>query len=115
MQIVKWILMILFVVIVLGFALQNQEQTVSIKMIQWTSPVLPVYWFIFASFVLGFLFWLVVSSLNFLRLKSETRKITKENQKLKKELDRLRNLEIDEEITPQATPPEETESLKQTS
>ncbi len=96
MQALKWIFIVIIIFIVLGFALQNQNQPVSIKVIQWQSPILPVYWFLYASFILGLLFWFVISTINIIRIKTDNRKLKKDIQKLRKELDRLRNVNIDE-------------------
>lgn len=96
MQAVKWIFIILIIFMILGFALQNQDQTVSIQVIQWQSPQLPIYWFIYAAFIFGLVFWIVISTINIIRIKTDNRKLKKEIQKLQKELDRLRNVNIDE-------------------
>lgn len=99
MQALKWIFIILVIFIILGFALQNQDQTVSIKVIQWQSPILPIYWFIYAAFIFGLVFWIAISTINIIRIKTDNRKLKKEVQKLQKELDRLRNVDIDETPT----------------
>ncbi len=113
MQALKWIFIVIFIFIILGFALQNQDQTVSIKLIQWQSPILPVYWFLYASFIFGLLFWFVISTINLIRIKTDNRKLKKEIQKLKKELDRLRNVNIDDTPALPEANAEKTEDEKE--
>ena len=100
MWIFRWILGALLIIIILGFALQNQDQTVSVKIIKWHSPVLPLYLFLYFSYGAGILTWVIVSVLNVLKLKGEIYKLQKENRKTKDELNRLRNVNIEDEGEP---------------
>jgi len=97
MWILRWILGALLIIIILGFALQNQDQTVSVKIIKWQSPVLPLYFFLYISFGAGILTWVIASALNILKLKGDILKLQKENRKTRDELNRLRNANIEEE------------------
>lgn len=97
MWILRWILGALLIIIILGFALQNQDQTVSVKIIKWQSPVLPLYFFLYISFGAGILTWVLVSAINILKLKGDILKLQKENRKTRDELNRLRNVNIEEE------------------
>lgn len=97
MWILRWILGALLIIIILGFALQNQDQTVSVKIIKWQSPVLPLYFFLYISFGAGILIWVIASALNILKLKGDILKLQKENRKTRDELNRLRNANIEEE------------------
>ena len=98
MWIVRWVLGALLIIIILGFALQNQEQTVSVEIFKWKSPVLPLYFFLYLSFGAGILTWLLASTFNILKLKSEILRLQRENRKVKNELNRLRNVSIEEEV-----------------
>ena len=97
MWILRWILGALLIIVILGFALQNQDQTVSVKILKWQSPILPLYFFLYLSFGAGILTWVIVSALNILKHKGEILKLQKEIRKTRDELDRLRNVSIDEE------------------
>ena len=97
MWILRWILGALLIIIILGFALQNQDQTVSVKILKWQSPVLPLYFFLYLSFGAGILTWVLVSALNILKHKGEILRLQKENRKTRDELNRLRNVSIEEE------------------
>lgn len=98
MWVVRWILGALLIIAILGFALQNQEQTVSVNILKWKSPVLPLYFFLYLSFGAGIVSWLLVSTLNILRLKNDIHKLHREKRKIVEELNRMRNANIDEEI-----------------
>lgn len=98
MWIVRWILGALIIIIVLGFALQNQDQTASVVIINWQSPVLPLYIYLYFAFGSGLLFWALISIFNVLKLKGSTLKLQRENKKLREELAKLRNVDIDDPV-----------------
>jgi len=70
MWIVKWILFILFFLILVGFALQNQDQEVSVQLLKWRTINLPLWVFIYTTFAIGVLFSIIISILNIIRLKA---------------------------------------------
>jgi len=100
MWILRWIFSALIIILILGFALQNQnpEQAVSVRIIQWQSPVLPLYFYIYFAFAIGILTWVAVSTFNVLKLKGDIRRVQKENRKIQNELNRLRNVSIEEDV-----------------
>lgn len=98
MWILRWILGALLIIIILGFALQNQDQTVAVKIIKWQSPVLPLYFFLYLSFGAGLITWVIVSALNILKYKGDIMKLQRENRKIREELNRLRNISIEDEV-----------------
>lgn len=100
MWILRWILGALLIIAILGFALQNQEQTVSVRLIKWQSPVMPLYFFLYLAYGAGLLTWVLVSTLNTLKLKGEVYRLQREKRKITEELNRLRNVNIEEEINP---------------
>jgi len=51
----------------------------------------------YISFLAGILLWFIGSIFKIFQLKTEVRKTNKENEVLKKELDELRNIPIEEE------------------
>lgn len=112
MWIIKWIVGALLIILIIGFAMQNMEQQVSVSFLTWHSVNLPLWVVMYASFAFGVLFWLVVSIFQILALKAENRKIRKEVRKLKTELDQLRNVAVEESVVPAKTekPKSETES-----
>ncbi len=96
MWIIRWVIVALLIIVILGFALQNQEQTVSVNILKWKSPVLPLYLFLYLSFIAGLLFWILISALHIVKLKGDNFQLQRENQKIRNELNRLRNANIDE-------------------
>jgi len=99
MWIIRWIVSALVILIILGFALQNQEQMVSVRVLTWQSPNLPLYLFLYVAFAAGVLIWALISALNIIKLKGDIRKLQKDNRKITDELNRLRNVNIEEEET----------------
>ncbi|MCH8124752.1 LapA family protein [candidate division KSB1 bacterium] len=96
MWIVKWILGALLIILILGFAFQNQHQVAHVNVWNWTSPEMPLYLIVYFGFSLGILTWLFVSIFKILQLKVECRKLNKQNELLTDELNRLRNLSVEE-------------------
>jgi|YelNatPaOPRAMG01_1025707.scaffolds.fasta_scaffold00104_49 uncharacterized integral membrane protein len=97
MWILRWVFGSLVVLLIVGFALQNTDQLVSVRFLTWETPNLPLWVFLYAAFALGVLTWLILSISRFLSLQSEVRRAQREARKLREELDRLRNLAIEEE------------------
>ena len=99
MWIIKWIVGAILTVLVIGFAMQNMEVSVPLKFWKWqTINDLPLWVVLYSSFVAGMLFWLVVSIIQMVGIRSENRKLSKEMKKLKDELNRLRNVSVDETV-----------------
>jgi uncharacterized integral membrane protein len=100
MWLIRWILTALVIIVILGFALQNQQQTASIQFLNWKSGVLPLYLLLYLAFCVGFLLSVLVSALHLLNQRREIHKLHKTNRRIKEELDRLRNIHIEEDIEP---------------
>jgi uncharacterized integral membrane protein len=98
MWILRWIFGGLLILIILGFALQNQGETATVRLIKWQSPVLPLYFFLYLSFAAGLITWVIVSALNILKYKGDVLKLQRENRKIRDELNRLRNVSIEDEV-----------------
>ena len=104
MWIFKWIAGVLVFLLIIGFALQNQENTISLVLVhnRYVTIPLPVWVVVYVSFGAGVLFWLAISIFQVFKLKAELRRTRKENQNLRTELDNLRNLSIEGDLS---TPP----------
>ncbi|MCK5149287.1 LapA family protein [bacterium] len=111
MWIIRWILGAVLIILILGFALQNQEQTATVQLLKWQSPNMPLYLYLYFAFGIGLLFWSLVSAFNIFKLRGQLGKTERENKRLRKELDLLRNAELDDDLpVPALSPPEpETE------
>ncbi len=99
MWIIRWIISAFVILIILGFALQNQEQMVSVRVLTWQSPNLPLYLFLYVAFAAGVLIWALISALNIIKLKGDVHKLQRDNRRVTDELNRLRNVNIEEEET----------------
>lgn len=101
MWVIKWFLGVVVILVVLGFALQNSSQQVTVVFLPnvWQYQNVQLWMVIYASFAFGVLFWLIVSVFQVMQLKGEIRKLNRENNEMQNELDSLRNLPIGEEDT----------------
>ncbi|MBN1895876.1 DUF1049 domain-containing protein [bacterium] len=97
MSIVRWIFSLLLVIVALVFAFQNQDQLVSVKFLKWSTSNWPVWGFMYLAFVSGILTWIIVSAVKMLHVKKEVHDLKKGIQKLQNELNRLRNVSIEDD------------------
>lgn len=98
MWIIRWIVGALLLILIIGFAMQNTSQLVQVGLWKWQSDLIPLWVVMYTSFVVGMLVWLIVSIFQILNLKAENRKVKKEVKNLRQELDRLRNLSVEESV-----------------
>ena len=99
MWIIKWILIVISVVFLIGFAMQNADISVPINFYKWTTePQLPLWMVMYLSFIAGMIFWLGVSIYQVLSLKGENRKVHKKMKSLEDELNRLRNVSVEDAV-----------------
>ena len=97
MWIIKWISWVILLLFIIYFGAENSTQTVYVKFIKWRSPELQLWVVMYLSFAVGMLVWLCGSIIKIVQLKTEVRNANKENSTLRKELDNLRNISIEEE------------------
>jgi len=107
---IKWFLAVILILLVLGFALQNSAEQVTVVFLSdvWEFQQVQLWMVIYCSFGLGVLFWLVVSVFQVVQLRTEIRRLKKRNKEIQNELDNLRNLPIEEEDTGLGIPEEDT-------
>lgn len=106
MWVLRWLAAALIILLILGFALQNNEKQISVIFIKgaYETNDLPIWIIIYASFALGMIFWLFFSIFQVFGLKTQIRKMRNDNFRIQKELNNLRNLSIDDEIEVKAIP-----------
>jgi len=97
MWIIRWIFWVLALLFLILFATQNATETVTVEFFKWQSVPIPLWIVMYLSFLVGVLVWFVGSIFKVIQLKAEVRKTQKEKELLKKELDELRNIPIEEE------------------
>ncbi len=91
---IKWFMSVILILVILGFALQNSEEAVSVALLTWKYDAVQLWMVIYISFGLGVLFWLMVSIFQVLELKNVIRRLKKNQHEMESELDSLRNLSI---------------------
>lgn len=96
MWIVKMVLWVLLTLFLIFFASENAHQEVQVQFWKWESQPLALWLVMFFSFAAGVVVWLIGSIFKILQLKNEIRKMRKENKSIASELDRLRNVTIDD-------------------
>ncbi len=99
MWVFKWVLSAVLILIILGFALQNQQEVVRVHIVNWTSVELPLYFVIYISFAFGLFTWLLTSIFKIMQLKSDCRQLKKQGEHLQEELNKLRNLTVEEAVS----------------
>jgi uncharacterized integral membrane protein len=105
-----FIIAVLMILIIL-FAYQNQAQTATVEFLKWKSPTLPLFVLLMGSFSLGVFLWFIVSTFMIFNLKRINIKTLKEKKGIQAELERLRNVEIEEETA--SVPAEDKPGPKQ--
>ena len=110
MWVLRWFAAAIIILLILGFALENNEKQVSVIFITgaYETSNLPIWVVIYASFAMGMIFWLFFSIFQVFGLKAQIRKMRNENLHIQKELNNLRNLSIEDEIEIKAIPAETT-------
>lgn len=101
MLIVKWVFMAIAVIFLIFFAMYNADISVPIKFFKWqTIHDLPLWMVMYLSFIAGLVFWLLVSIFQLVSLKNENRKCRKKIGNLESELNRLRNVSVEDAVIP---------------
>jgi uncharacterized integral membrane protein len=104
MWIIKWILIVLVVIFLIGFAMQNSQVNVPLRFMKWeTVNDMPLWLIMYLSFIAGMIFWLAVSIYQVISLKSESHKWQKRTRQLENELNRLRNVSVEDTVLPAGT------------
>lgn len=101
MWIVRWVLILVIIVILLWFSLQNLDQIVTVEFWKYQVRDVPLIMALFVAFIVGAVSWFLVSIVQFVQLKAEIRNIRRENGRLRRELSNLRNLSIEEDQSSQ--------------
>ncbi len=99
MWILRWLLGAACIILGIGFAMQNSQQLVTVTLLQWKSHETPLWVVLYLAFSVGVFFWLVITMFQSLSVKTENQRLVKETKRLKEELDRLRNISIEEAMT----------------
>jgi uncharacterized integral membrane protein len=107
MWILRWFLLVIVLFFLVGFLSQNADPVVSVQVMGWQSPEMPLSYALFLAGLAGYFLCLLVALINQVRLRSQIGALRKKNRELQTELDRLRNFAIEEEIPGPAPEPVE--------
>ena len=98
MWIIRWIFWVFAILFLILFATQNATETVTVEFFKWqTKNPIPLWVVMYVSFLGGIIALFIGSIFKIVQVKTESRKVQKENEVLKKELDELRDIPIEEE------------------
>jgi len=97
MWILRWVLGAILLLCIIAFAIQNTNETATVQFLHWQSTPLPLWVLMFLAFSAGLFVWLAISIFQVLQLKAELRKKSRDNERLQEELNKLRNIAIEDE------------------
>jgi uncharacterized integral membrane protein len=101
MWIVRWVLITLIILALVGFLGLNQDELVDVDFLFWESPEIPLAYALFFAFASGMLIHLLISIFRHFQLRAEINRHKKQVRRLQDELERLRNLAIEDELLPE--------------
>ncbi len=96
MWVIRYFILTLLVLLVIAFIIQNSYQYVSVNLFnqKYTEVLLLVV--LFEAFVLGIVFWFIISIAQFFKLHRVLSRQRKENKKLLEEIKAIRNMPLQE-------------------
>ena len=107
MWIIRWVLITIVILILVGFLGLNQDEFVDVDFLFWESPPIALAYALFFAFAAGMVVHLLISIFSQFQLRAEIGRQKREVRKLHDELQKLRNLSLDEDIfEPQEEQPE---------
>jgi uncharacterized integral membrane protein len=98
MWILRWLLLIVVLFFLVGFLSQNADDVVTVRLLGWVSPPMPLGYALLLAGVAGYVLSLLVALINQLRLRAQIASLRRKNRDLQTELDRLRNFALEGEI-----------------
>ena len=116
MWVLKWVFIAIILFILIGFSLQNTQESM-ITVFRYDTGPIPLYLIVFIAFTLGFAFCLIlaiyhqfVSSAKLRKCRKEIRWLNDELERVKAEKSSVDEIEKEEEIEETATEDEIEES-----
>jgi len=95
MWIVRWIVLLVIIIAVLGFSLQNQSEVVTVHLLGWETGEVPLYIALFISFGIGMASFLLIAVFQQLQTIGDLAKERKQRKKLEQQLEQTKTqLEI---------------------
>ncbi|RJP80213.1 MAG: LapA family protein [Candidatus Zixiibacteriota bacterium] len=100
MWVIRWILITILLLALVGFMGQNQDELVDIRFFAWESPDIELAYALFIAFVAGVFVHLLFSVVRQFQLQAEIGRLKRQIRKLHEEVESLRNLAIEEDLYP---------------
>ncbi len=97
MWILRWVFIGIIFLAILGFSLNN-TQMVQIKILNWESGEIPIYWVIYIAFAAGMIVFFFVAAYHHLHYKLTIRKYKQKINQLNQELDRIRTVSLEDDF-----------------
>lgn len=95
---VRFFLIIVIIILVIGFSIYNSAETVDINLFGKVYIDVPMIYLAFWAFVIGMLISFLLGITHYLKFQSELREQKKENKSLMEEITTLRNIPLEEDI-----------------
>ncbi|GEM_PF-676666 len=105
MWVIRYFIITVVILLLMGFAIQNSYQKVSVNLLNHKYEDIPLILVLFESFVLGIIFWFALSMFHFLRLHTTIGRQKKENKKLLEEIKAIRNMPLEANVEAQVKQP----------
>ena len=102
MKLVKMIVLILIVLALVYFLMNNNDLT-TVNLIYKQTNQIPVANVMLITFGIGLVFGFLIATVSIISAKNTSRQLRSKNKKLTDELNRLRNVNIEEEVLPVET------------
>ncbi len=98
MWIVRWVIITVVILVLVGFLGLNQDEYVDVDFLFWETPPIALAYALFFAFALGMVVHLLIAILQHIQLRTQIGRQKRQIRKLQDELEKLRNLSIEEEI-----------------
>lgn len=97
MWILRTLVIIVLIILIVGFAIYNSDERISVNLYGKQCPDIPMIFVAFWALVVGMLISFALGIGYYFKMYSELRNQRKENRKLLEEVTALRNLPLEEE------------------
>ncbi|HDH57539.1 MAG TPA: LapA family protein [Bacteroidetes bacterium] len=98
MWIIRWVLITILVLALVGFLGLNQDELVDVNFFFWETPPIALAYALFVAFALGMVAQLLISIVSQFQLRAHISRQKRQIGRLQDELEKLRSLSIEEEI-----------------
>ncbi|MCX6641294.1 MAG: LapA family protein [bacterium] len=98
MWIIRWVFITALIITLVGFLGLNQNEIVNVNFFFWQSPPIPLALALFIAFAGGMFVQLLFAIIKQFQLRAEIGRQKRQVRRLQEELEKLRNLAIEEEF-----------------